>query len=227
MHTSFLRYLDEVARQGSIRKAATVLNVTSTSVNRKILNTEERLGVKLLERSPEGVELTAVGKIVLEHCRKTLYDFDKVRTVIGDIRDLRVGHLSIHTLDLVTFRLLPAILNRFSDEYPGVSLSVEATTPDVIIEAIIRGQADVGVTFTKDLHPELRVFSEKAAPFGIIVRSDHPLAERINVGIGDLQGYAVVRTIDARSRNSILDQEIEFDDGVVIDTYFHQCIDRG
>jgi DNA-binding transcriptional LysR family regulator len=55
----------------------------------------------------------------------------------------------------------------------------------------------------------LRVFSEKAAPFGIIVRSDHPLAERINVSIGDLQGYAVVRTIDARSRNSILDQEIE------------------
>jgi DNA-binding transcriptional LysR family regulator len=43
MHSVFLRYLDEVARQGSIRKAASVLNVSSTSVNRKIINIEDRL----------------------------------------------------------------------------------------------------------------------------------------------------------------------------------------
>ncbi len=63
MHSSFLRYLDEVARQGSIRKAANVLNVSSTSVNRKILVIEDQLGVKLFERSPAGVVLMACGKI--------------------------------------------------------------------------------------------------------------------------------------------------------------------
>lgn len=209
MHSRFLRYLDEVARQGSIRRAAVVLNCTSTSVNRKILQTEERLGIKLFERSPEGVELTAAGKIVLEHCRKTLYDYDKVQTIISDIRDLRVGHLSVQTLDSVTFGILPRILDRFGDEYPGISLSIAATTPDDISAAILSGEADIGITFNKNLRPELRVFSEKAAPFGIIVPRDHPLAERVNVSVHDLEGYPLVRTIDARGRSSILDQAFD------------------
>jgi DNA-binding transcriptional LysR family regulator len=107
MHEPFLRYLDEVARQGSIRKAASLLNVSSTSVNRNIINTEQKLGVRLLDRTPEGVELTAAGKIVLEHCRKTLYDFVTMQSMIDDIRDLRTGHLSIHTIDSITFGVLP------------------------------------------------------------------------------------------------------------------------
>ena len=44
MHNSFLKYFDEVARQGSIRKAAKVLDISSTSVNRNILRTEKTVG---------------------------------------------------------------------------------------------------------------------------------------------------------------------------------------
>lgn len=209
MHNSFLRYFDEVARQGSIRKAAAILNVASTSITRNIINVEERLGTKLLHRSPEGIELTPAGKVVLEHCRTTLYDFEKIRTEIDDLRDHRVGHLTIQTLDSVTFSVLPKILDRFIDEFPGISLSVSAEKPEEIIESVLDGRADMGITFTRDLRPELRVLTEKAAPFGIIVASDHPLAERISVDVDDLRGYRLVRTIDARGHNSILDQEIE------------------
>ena len=54
MHASILRYLDEIANQGSIRKAAKILNISSTSINRQLLNIEAQLGVKLFDRSPEG-----------------------------------------------------------------------------------------------------------------------------------------------------------------------------
>jgi DNA-binding transcriptional LysR family regulator len=209
MHEPFLRYLDEVARQGSIRKAASLLNVSSTSVNRNIINTEQKLGVRLLDRTPEGVELTAAGKIVLEHCRKTLYDFVTMQSMIDDIRDLRTGHLSIHTIDSITFGVLPRILDQFSDGYPGISLSVNVAVPDEIAPAVVSGDADIGITFTKVLHPGVRVFSEKSAPFGIIICSDHPLAERIRVSVDDLKDYALVRTTDARGRNSIIDQELD------------------
>ncbi len=53
MHSNFLRYFDEVARQGSIRKASAVLNVSSTTVNRKIISTENEMGVRLFERTPK------------------------------------------------------------------------------------------------------------------------------------------------------------------------------
>lgn len=208
MHAVFLRYLDEVARQGSIRKAAAVLNVSSTSINRKIINIEENLGIRLFERSPEGVEITPAGKIVLEHCRKTLYDFGQIKTIIDDIRDLRTGHLRIQTLDSVTFGILPQVLEQFSDKYPGISLSVTTAQPDQITSAVSDGETDIGISFTNENPKEVRVFAEKAAPFGLIMRPDHPLAERMNVTIEDVVGYPLVRTIDARAGTSLLDQEM-------------------
>ena len=208
MHSIFLRYFDEVARQGSIRKAANVLNISSTSVNRKILSIEEQMGIKLFERSPEGVELTPSGKIVLEHCRKTLYDYESIKTVIDDLRDLRTGHLSVQTIDSFTFSVLPRILRRFSDDYPSISLSVTADVPEHVSASVASGEVDIGINFTNLSHPGTRVVLEKSAPFGIIMRPDHPLAEKTNVEAKDLEGYPLVRTVDARGRNSILDQEM-------------------
>lgn len=209
MHSIFLRYLDEVARQGSIRKAANILNVSSTSVNRKILSIEDKLGTKLFERSSGGVEITAAGKIILEHCRRTLYDFNEVKTIIDDIRDLRTGHLSIQTIDSFTFSVLPRILRKFSEEYPGISLSVTTAIPEEIASAVASGEIDIGISFTNMAHPNVRIILEKPAPFGIVIRPDHPLAEKSSIEIGDLEGFPLVRTIDARGRNSILDQEMD------------------
>lgn len=208
MHSNFLRYFDEVARQGSIRKASAILNVSSTTVNRKIISTEQEMGVRLFERTPEGVTLTDAGAIVLEHCRKTLHDYDRTRALLDDIRDLRAGHLNIAAIDSVTYGLLPRILLNFNSVYPQVTYSITTAQPDEIMLAVAGGAADIGITFTFDLHPDVRVISEKTAPIGIIMRPDHPFAGRANLTISDLAGQKMVRTVDARGRNSIIDQAI-------------------
>ena len=62
LHGRLLSYLDEVARAGSIRKAAERLNVSPTAVNRQILQLEEMLDVQLFQRLPRGMKLTAAGE---------------------------------------------------------------------------------------------------------------------------------------------------------------------
>ena len=59
LHSRKLLYLDEIARCGSIRKAADRLNVSSSAINRQILALEEEFGVPLFERLPRGLRLTA------------------------------------------------------------------------------------------------------------------------------------------------------------------------
>src|SRR5258708_2219085 len=60
-HLRIMRYVDEVARTGSIRKAANQLNVTASAVNRRIIGLEEELGTLIFERPPRGGRLTAPG----------------------------------------------------------------------------------------------------------------------------------------------------------------------
>ncbi|MBO9455787.1 LysR family transcriptional regulator [Paracoccus sp. R12_1] len=208
MHSSFLRYFDEVARQRSIRKAAQLLNVSSTSVNRKIISVEQRLGVSIFDRTPEGVELTAVGTILLEHCRTVLHDFERTKILIDDMRDLRTGHINIHTIDSMTMGCLPRAMNEFGKVYPDISISVTTSQPEDAVHAVASGTAEVGVAFTFSDQPGVRLLSEKSAPFGVILRPDHPLAGRTSVTIEDIATYRLVRTIDARGGNSIIDHAI-------------------
>jgi len=208
MHNSFLKYFDEVARQGSIRKAAKVLDISSTSVNRNILRTEKQLGIKLFHRHSEGVKLTSAGSIVLEHCRKTLFDFERMSVLIEDIRDMRTGHVEIMTLDSIALGILPGVLGQFSNSYPEVSYSVATAQPEEVITAVAEGNADIGLSFWDSTHPDIRTIAEKSAPIGAILLPNHPLAERNYLNIEDLTGFKLIRSIDARGGHSILDQVI-------------------
>jgi DNA-binding transcriptional LysR family regulator len=69
-HLRIMRYVDEVARTGSIRKAADHLNITASAVNRRIMDLEEELGAQLFERRPRGVRLTAAGEVFVHYLRE-------------------------------------------------------------------------------------------------------------------------------------------------------------
>ena len=208
IHSKFLGYFDAVARQGSIRRAAAVLNVCSTTVTRKLKDVERDLGVKLLDRTPDGVVLTAAGSIVVEHCRKTLYDFEQLRAVVDDIRSARSGHIQLMVIDSAALGLVPDVLRDFSADYPGVTYSVTTGQPDEIVDAVAEGAVDIGLSFSNENHPSIRSMFEKAAPIGAVMRSDHPLAERAELTIGDLENYLLVRSIDGRGHHSLLDEAI-------------------
>ena len=206
MHDTFLRYFDEVARQGSIRKAARVLNVASTTVNRRILSTEKQLGVRLFHRTPDGVRPSAAGRVVLEHCRRTLFDFERIQLMIDDIRDLRTGHVDILALDSIALGILPDAVLQLSHTYPEVSFSIATAQPHEILTTLAAGGADVGLSFWEPDHKDIRSLVEKSAPIGAIMLPNHPLAGRDMLGIDDLVGFPTVRSIDARGRNSVIDQ---------------------
>jgi DNA-binding transcriptional LysR family regulator len=203
MHYPLLRYIDEVARQRSIRKAAKILNVASSAVNRQILKIEADFGTKLFQRTGGGVELTAAGRVFVEHCRRTLHDYRQLRVTIADICHLRTGHISVSALQATTFQFLPAVLEDFVSTYPGVSFTVKATYPGETIQEVAQGITDIGLTFTRDLHPDVRVLAEKAAPVGLIVQPNHPLASRLSATPEDCAAYPLVRTYDDRSPKSL------------------------
>ncbi len=208
MHDKFLSYFDEVARQGSIRKAAAHLNVSSSSVNRKIIAIENLLGVRLFDRHPDGVELTPAGSVVLEHCRKTIFDYRNVLSAVADIRELRSGNITIATLDSVATTILPDALSEFAQSFPQISLVIRMAHPAEVARSVAEGETDIGISFSTELLPGVRIHTEKATPIGAIMRSDHPLAGRDALEIEDFEPFRLIRSYDGLDQHSLWDEAV-------------------
>jgi DNA-binding transcriptional LysR family regulator len=88
-HLRILSYVDEVARAGSIRKAADRLNVTASAVNRRIADLETELGAPLFDRRPRGVRLTAAGEVFVHYLRGNNGEVERMKSQIEDLKGLQ------------------------------------------------------------------------------------------------------------------------------------------
>ena len=101
LHSRKLQYIDEIARCGSIRKAAARLNVASSAINRQILALEEELGAQIFERMPRGLKLTAAGELCIEHIREVLKTYERME---ARIRGLKMPQVAMPLRHIVTGR---------------------------------------------------------------------------------------------------------------------------
>ena len=192
MHAAALFYFREVTRAGSIRRAAASLNVAASALNRQILKLEDELGTPLFDRLPGGMRLTIAGELLLRHITATLHDFDRMRAEIDDLREARSGHVSVAALDSLLVDFLPRAFDRFRAEFPAVSYSVLAVQPSDIPQAVAAGDADMGFTFVShQIPPTVRFLAEVAAPIGVVMRPDHPLANRLLIEFEETRQYNI------------------------------------
>jgi molybdate transport repressor ModE-like protein len=90
-----LNLLLAVAQTGSMAKAAKHLSISQPVVSKSIAELEDMLGVRLFDRSPQGVELTRYGRVLRKH---SLAIFDDLRTSVGELlflADPTAGELRI------------------------------------------------------------------------------------------------------------------------------------
>ena len=189
MHAVALRYLREVARRGSVRKAAQSLNVASSAVNRQILKLEADLKIRLFDRLPDGMRLTPAGEILLRHVHQTLQGYERSLADIDGLRGIRSGHVRISTLDSMLFDILPEVLESCAVRYPAITFAVTAAAPTEIVHQVQSGDADLGLTFAAPLGPALQAVAGVAAPVGAIMAASHPLADRKLLSFDDLLPY--------------------------------------
>src|SRR6201992_1242209 len=124
-HLRFLRYVDEVARAGSIRKAADQLHVTASAVNRRIMDLEEELGAPLFERRARGVRLTAAGELFVRYIREQTGDVERMKSQIEDLKGLRRGTVRIACSQALALDFLPREVAAFRERFSSVSFEVK------------------------------------------------------------------------------------------------------
>jgi DNA-binding transcriptional LysR family regulator len=120
-----LHVFSTVVQRGSMAKAAQQLGVSQPAVSEVIADLEHALGVRLLDRSAQGIEPTIYGDALL---RRSIAVFDELKQGIGDIEflsDPTTGEVRIACMEALWFTFLPEIILRFSKRYPLVKVHAD------------------------------------------------------------------------------------------------------
>ncbi|NHN86783.1 LysR family transcriptional regulator [Acetobacter musti] len=187
MHAVTLRYLLEVARRGSVRSAAQILNVAASAVNRQIIKLEAELGVRLFDRLPSGMRPTQAGEILLRHVRHTVLDFERSVSEIDALSGMLSGHIRIAALDSFAIDFLPSCIETLASQYSAATFSILTESPRRIVQLVQDGEIDVGLTFDGPLNDSLRKIVTAPAPIGALMTPEHPFARRTLLSFDDLK----------------------------------------
>ena len=117
-------YLIAIARYGSFRQAATDFDVSASALSHAISGLEERLGVRLLNRTTRSVTLTAAGEELLETIRDPIDQIGQAVENLNRYRDAPAGRIRINVLEDAASLLLAPVLPVFSERYPDVEIDI-------------------------------------------------------------------------------------------------------
>jgi DNA-binding transcriptional LysR family regulator len=185
LHSRLLKYLDEVARLGSIRKAAARLNVASSAINRQILALEGELGSPIFERMPRRLRLTATGEVLIAHVRETLKSHQRVESHIESLKGLTRGEVTIATMNGLAAGPLPRFLNSILDTHPRVHLRLRVLPLDQMTNAVLTGEADLALTYNPLPSPGIRIVASHDLALGAVVSVKHPLTKQKPLRLAD------------------------------------------
>ncbi len=186
-----LRYVEEVARQGSIQAASRELGIAASAIDRQILMLEAELGAPLFERQPNGMRPTPVGGLVITLARRWRVDAGGIFTTIRQMKGIDIGTVRLVAMDSHANGLLPDLVAEMSSSHPKLALDIEIVSTDRSIEMLLDDRADIGAIFNLRAHRELHVLWNADLPLGCAIARDHPLAQHRTVSLKDAMSFAI------------------------------------
>jgi len=183
-----LRVLMSVVEAGSMGKAAKLLATSQPAVSRSIADLEHALGVRLLDRSAQGIEPTPFGRALL---RRGTVVFDELQQGIKDIRflaDPTTGDLAIGTSIAIAEGFVASVISRLSQRYPRLTFQVLATDTATAYRALLHRRVDLAIVHVIEPLAEeyLNIESLMHDPHVVIAGAHNPLTRRRRLGLSDL-----------------------------------------
>ena len=205
-HLKLLAHVVEVARMGSIRKAAERLNLTPSAMNRRIQDLEVEVGTPLFERRPRGVRLTTAGEMFVRYARSQIAEAERMLSQVEDLRGLRRGPVQIACSQALALDFLPSHIAAFQKKHPKVLFDLRVMDHDRALAALAAYEVELALVYRPAMWPSLRVIASIPQRLVVIVRSDHPLAAKKIVRLSECAEYPAALPDRTLSGRQILDE---------------------
>lgn len=186
MDTKDLRFFRQVYEERSINKASKLLFITPQGLSKIIHHLEEELGMRLFERSANGMVPTESGTYLYENSTPLLEHFDEIMIGLRQIQDrdqrLKIG-FSCGVLNIFPF----GKLEDYQRKYSHIRIQWEEAANQEIIRRVRQGSMDIGFVIGQMTDPKLcsrEIFRRK---MNVIVYEGHPYYERESISVEELR----------------------------------------
>ncbi len=193
MEIRVLRYFLEVAREGNITHAAKRLHITQPTLSKQIKDLEEELGKKLFVRTNMNVSMTPEGMLLRKRAEEILTLVDKTVDEFKGLDDLIGGTVRIGCAESYLNKYLARAVKRARVKYPGLYVDMISGNTEQIHERIQKGLMDFAIIVNP---PDLTEYNYIEMPeqdtWGMVLRKDHPLAQKDSITFDDLIGENLI-----------------------------------
>lgn len=212
MHLEQVRTFLEVARTGSVTRAAHALGVSQPALTERLRGLERELGTELFVRSRRGVRLSDTGRALLPHAERVLSTLEDGRRAVDQMRRGEVGRLRVGSAPAVSTYALPNALRAFQQAHPHVQISVRTGHSEEILDLVLRQEVEIGLV-REIRHPDVEATPLYEDELVLVVEAKHPFAERERIRISELAREHLV-TFDRASSYNELTQALFREAGV-------------
>ena len=190
--------LQQVAKSGSLTKAADALFISRPALVQQVKAAEAKLGFTIFERTAKGVSLTQIGKIFLEEGSPIINNYEQLYQKCRDMTDHMPKSVVIGTLPEVYSPLLFAICRKYKKNYPDVDIVLKQVSFSDYFSEFLSGSFDITTdymfNFTKDLveNPAIGTVLCEPTPLMICVSINNPLADLKMVNVKNLRDHKLM-----------------------------------
>jgi DNA-binding transcriptional LysR family regulator len=150
--------------------------LTQPAVTRQVASLEGELRTRLLERLKKEVKLTSAGEALLPYAVEMLRLSGEARRVVADVESGASGRFIVGASSTAATYLLPPLLRRYREAYPGVDLSVSTGVSARVTEMVLAHAVDIGVVTEYGEQKGLKSIPLADHTTVAVVYPDHPLA---------------------------------------------------
>jgi LysR family hca operon transcriptional activator len=193
MELRHLRYFIAVAEEGSLTHAAERrLHTAQPSLSRQIRDLESEIGVQLISRGARGIELTAAGRVFLDHARLVLLQVEMAGEAARRITRPEKKPFVLGFLSGQEVIWLPEVLRILREEAPDTEIMLSSQSSPELAAALMRGKIDVAFLRRENQAPGLAFKLLIKEPLVAVLPSGHRLAARKTIRPQDIAGETFI-----------------------------------
>lgn len=182
-----LRYAVLTADTQSFSRAAATLNVKQSTLSRRVLQLEDRLGVKLFERTTRGAEPTENGRVFIEQARRIVTDVDNLQTTARAVSYGEQGRLAVGYGSTLMAGNLRLAFSEYLTRYPDVQFDGVEAGPEKLLHCLQSRTIDVAVAPAGMAEPGLKTRPLWSERLMVALTIPHRLLENERIYWQDLR----------------------------------------